>query len=472
MSVSLSFVAFLILFTAVGVYASTRKKETTEDYLLASRNVNPWLTALSAVSSNNSGFMFIGLVGAVYTSGVSASWMMVGWVLGDWLTWYFVHRRLREDSEKVQADTIPAYLSHGLTGRGAVSAVAGVLIFVFLTIYASAQLNAGGKALEAFDINPTLGVFMGAGIVLLYCVAGGIRASIWTDAVQSVVMFASILLLLVLVLSTLGGPSEAIAILESADPALVEWFPETSHGFPLFMTGWMFAGLGVVGQPHIMIRAMAIESPESVPRARRIYMVWNAIFAVLCICVGLGARAYFTAPLLDDVELAFPLLSKAILPDLLVGLMLAGLFAAIISTADSQVLSCSAALTQDILPILQKGRLHRLHQAHPYLVAKLGTFVVTIFVLIAALVAQSVFAKVLFAWSAMASSLGPLMIVRVLGWRISGAAAVAMMLTGIATVMAWIFLLEWNGALYEVMPGMLASMGCYGLYRLFNLRRL
>lgn len=403
--------------------------------------------------------MFIGLVGSVYTVGYSGAWIMVGWVLGDWVTWFFVHRRLRESSELVQANTIPAFLAHGMKGGHWVAAVAGLLILVFLSIYASAQLNAGGKALEAFGIDATIGVLAGAAIVLIYCVSGGIRASIWTDAVQCVVMFISMTLLLIVVIASLGGIGATIDVLGKID-GYTDWKPDTKVGFPLFMLSWMFAGLGVVGQPHIMIRAMAIDSPDSVAKARRIYMVWNVLFAIICVTAGLVARAYFTTPL-EDPQMAFPLLSKAVFPGVLVGMMLAGLFAAIISTADSQVLSCSAALTQDLLP-----RFRSKEPANPYLTAKLGTVFVTACVLVAALFGRDVFAKVVFAWSAMAASLGPLMIVRVLGWKISATTAIAMMLSGLATVILWIFVLEWNGSVYEAMPGMFVSMGCYGIYRI------
>jgi sodium/proline symporter len=470
-AVSISFFGFLLVFTAVGVYATTRKTETTEDYLVAGRSVSPWLTALSAVSSNNSGFMFIGLVGSVYTEGVSGAWLIIGFVMGDWFSWFFVHRRLREGSEAADSETIPAFLGHGLKGQALVVGIAGFLVLAFLSVYASAQLNAGGKALSAFGINATLGTFVGAGIVLAYCVSGGIRASIWTDAVQAVVMFASIVVLLLVVVAELGGVSEALSRLEAIDPVLLEWFPAKPHGFALFMAGWIFAGFGVVGQPHVMIRAMAIDSPDSVAQARRIYMTWNAFFAFLCVCVGLASRVYLSDPL-PDAEMAFPLLSKAALPGVLVGMMLAGLFAAIISTADSQVLACSAALTQDLLPSLAKfkwgARVVAKQKLHPYGSAKLGTLFVTSLVLLAALFATEVFAKVLFAWSALAASLGPLMIVRVLGLKISAPAAAAMMICGITTVFVWIFVLEWNGIVYEAMPGMLVSGACYGIYRLLG----
>ena len=399
--------------------------------------------------------MFIGLTGAVYTSGISAGWLMVGWVVGDWLAWLFVHKRLREDSERVSVTTIPGFLAHGLSRPRLVAGLSGVLILVFLGVYASAQLTGGGKALSTFDIPPTLGVVFGALMVLAYCFAGGIRASIWTDAIQSVVMFGSMLTLLAVGLTSLGGVGAMWSTLQAIDATqgttLTQWIPETKFGFLWFFAGWMFAGVGVVGQPHIMIRAMAINSPENIASARRIYLVWNALFAAMCISVGLLARAILGGDV--PAEMAFPALTEAVLPSVMIGVMLAGLFAAIISTADSQVLSCSAALTQDITPRL--GR--------TYYGVKMGTVFVTTAALVLALTGQSVFDKVTFAWSALAGALGPLMIVRVMRWPISTTAATTMIAAGLGAVLLWRFGLQWQGHIYDALPGMTVGFAIYGI---------
>ena len=198
-TIAASFFFFLLCFLGVGIYASTRKKDTTDDYLVASRGVNPWLIALSAVSTNNSGFMFVGLIGSTYSEGFSSMWLMAGWVLGDYLGWLSgVPQRLRVRSEALGALTIPSFLGNGLTKGRMVTLTGGVITLVFLGIYAAAQLTAGSKALHVlFGWNHSVGAILGAVIVMVYCFAGGIRASIWTDAVQSVVMIVAMVLLFV-----------------------------------------------------------------------------------------------------------------------------------------------------------------------------------------------------------------------------------------------------------------------------------
>ncbi|HUH05080.1 MAG TPA: hypothetical protein VML75_23945, partial [Kofleriaceae bacterium] len=202
-AVTISFFAFLGAYVAVGVWSARHSVPTTEDYLLASRSINPWLAALSSVATDNSGFMFMGLTGSCYLAGLSGGWLIAGWLFGEWIAWLFVHRRLRVVSEHTDSHTIPRFLGHGL-GRQ-VAFLAGLVTLFFLGIYAAAQLTAGSKALSHFAIDPTFGAVLGAVIVLVYCFSGGIRASIWTDAVQSVVMLGSMLLLLGVAVETAGG---------------------------------------------------------------------------------------------------------------------------------------------------------------------------------------------------------------------------------------------------------------------------
>jgi len=344
-----------------------------------------------------------------------------------------------------------------------VTIVAGLITLVFLGTYAAAQLTAGGKALlAAFGWQEVIGAGIGAGIVLVYCFSGGIRASIWTDVVQSIVMLVAMVGLCAVAVFHLGGFDGLWATLEAQDPTLISVTPEsTQFGAALFIFGWFVAGMGVVGQPHIMIRVMAITSPEDMGTARQVYIVWNVLFAAAAICVGLAARAAltdadFTTAFPDainplDRELALPLLATKLFPPVLVGMVLAGLFAATMSTADSQVLSCSAALTQDLFP--------RAGQRH--LMVKLGTVFVCILVFGLTFAGQSVFQLVVLAWAALAAGLGPLLVVRALGRAVTARVAVWMMLSGIATVLLWRYSLELSGSLYDVMPGMAAGFLVY-----------
>lgn len=455
-TVSISFLGFLLAFLGIGVFSATRMKQTTEDYLVASRSVSPWLMALSAVATNNSGFMFIGLIGATYATGLSAMWIMVGWVVGDYLAWLAgVPKKLRKKSEEAGTVTIPSFLGHGIGDSRAVTAFAGLIVLVFLGIYSAAQLTAGSKALYAlFGWDQSIGAVIGAVIVVIYCFAGGIRASIWTDAAQSIVMLGAMILLFGVGVNHAGGWSAMWASLESINPALIDLRPaDAAWGFPLFMLGWLVAGIGVVGQPHIMVRAMTLDKVENMDKARAIYVGWNILFAAAAVGVGLASRAVLPEVSGFDAELALPVMATQLLPGVLVGLVLAGLFAATMSTADSQLLACSAALTQDLFPGM----------ANNYRLVKLATLVMTGVVLMIALRGGTVFQLVVLSWSALASGLGPLLILRVFNRPLTPRVALLMMGTGIGMVLFWRYQLGLSGAIYDVLPGMAAGFAVYVL---------
>lgn len=456
-TVALSFIFFLLCFLSIGIYASTRKKATTDDYLVASRSVNPWLMALSAVSTNNSGFMFVGLIGSTYSEGFSSMWLMAGWVFGDYLGWLSgVPKRLRARSEELGVLTIPSFLG-GVSSKGRwVTMVGGLITLIFLGIYAAAQLTAGSKALHVlFGWEQSVGAIIGALIVMIYCFAGGIRASIWTDAVQSVVMIVAMSLLFVVAVIKCGGIGAMLATLKAIDPNLVAVFPKNlPWGLGLFLLGWIAAGLGVVGQPHIMVRAMTLDDPANAVLARRIYIIWYVLFALAAVGVGLASRALLPGGVDFDAELAMPVLAQQLLPSVLVGFILAGLFAATMSTADSQLLCCSAALTQDIFPRYAKN----------YRVVKLATVGITLGMLGVALVGGSVFVLVVLAWSCLASGLGPLLVLRAFGREVSPSASVAMMLGGVFAVLFWRYGLKLSGALYDCLPAMACGFLIYGIW--------
>lgn len=452
-----AFLLSLLGFIAIGVYAVKSKQDTTEDYLLANRSVGPWFTALSAMATNNSGFMFVGFIGAVYAGGVSASWVMIGWVFGDYLTWFFIHERLRKRSAQQDARTIPSFLGGVTDGRLPQTAAAAVTL-IFLGAYASAQLSAGSKALQVlFGWDYAVGALIGAVIVLIYSFSGGIRASIWTDVAQSLVMVGAIFLLAVVGVARAGGFAALWQQLEAIDPQLIRITPENARfGFGLFLLGWFGAGFGAVGQPHIMVRMMAARSPEDIRLSRHIYTVWNFLLTVGCVIAALCCRVLLPENVGFDPELALPTLSLELLPAVLVGVIIAGLFAATMSTADSQVLVCASVITQDLVPGWRNS----------YVKAKLGTAFVTAVVLMMALSAgESVFAMVTMAWSALGAALGPLMIVRAFSWRTSPRLAMAMILAGLATVFVWRFTLGFGDDIFEVLPGMIAGLLVYAAGR-------
>ncbi|NJK36319.1 MAG: sodium/proline symporter [Oscillatoriales cyanobacterium RM2_1_1] len=453
--IAVTFISFLILFIIVGVYSATQKQATTTDYLLASRNVNPWLTALSALATGQSGLLFIGQVGFAYKVGISALWLTIGWAIGDYIAWWLIFRRLREVSEAKNSETVSEFLGQASGKYRLITLVSAIITITFLGTYAAAQLVAGSKALNSvFGWDYSSGVIIGAVVVAVYCFSGGIRASIWTDAIQAIIMMISLLILSTVALVNCGGFQSLWIQLMAIDSDLINWNPESlQFGFIPFFLGWIGAGFGVVGQPHIVVRAMAINSSQNIAFARDLKLLLATVNSCCAIVIGIAARVLLPDLLnTGDPELALPYLSLELLPGFLVGLMMAGLFSATISTADSQILSCSAALTQDIFP----------QGAKSYRWIKIGTLTVTAIVLAIALIDNnSVFSLITFSWSALAAGLGPLLIVRVLQKPVTTGIAIAMMLSGILMAFIWNLGLGLSGAVYEVLPGMLSGTCVY-----------
>ncbi len=446
-----SFLFFLLVFVAIGTMAALANKGTNADYLLASSSIKPWLVALSAVATNNSGYMFIGLIGYTYTAGLQSAWLMIGWIIGDFLVSFFVHKPLRKATERTGALSFGGVLAQwNGTNFIFLRFAAGLITLAFLGTYAAAQLNAGSKALHVLlGWNYELGAVIGAFIVVIYCFAGGIRASIWTDAAQSFVMLAAMLLMFVMGIFTIGGIQEFSNQLSEIDTHYMDIFPQDlQYGAFLFVLGWIFAGIGVIGQPHIMVRFMAMDNPEHITRVRWYYYSWYSVFSILAIGTGLAARLLIPFDASFDTELALPILAQTLLHPILIGMVLAGLFAATMSTADSQIISCTAAVTRD----LTKGK------KLPYWMTKASTILITgIALVIALLGSDSVFALVLIAWSALAASFGPLLIVYALGGKPNEKLAFTMMLSGLAAVLIWRHL-GLNVGIYEVMPGILVGL--------------
>ena len=453
------FAGILVVFLAIGLASAAKSQGTKSDYYLASHNVSPWLVALSAVATNNSGYMFIGVIGFTYASGLSAIWLMVGWILGDFMASLFIHRQLRISTEKTSEATFGGVLSRwGGQNYVVLRRLASLITIAFLGAYAAAQLSAGGKALQAtFGWDIHTGAIAVAGVVAVYCLAGGIRASIWTDAAQSFVMIFAMAMLVWVGVAGMGGVGAVWRQFHEI-PQYFNWFPPQLAapgiaGPLLFVVGWLFAGFSVVGQPHIMVRFMALDNPDHLVRARVYYYSYYVVFYALATCVGLLSRLYLPELGSLDPELALPTMAQQLLPDFLVGVVIAGIFAATMSTADSLILSCSAAVTHDLLP-------KRLEKSWEI---KSATLLVTLLALVIALSgSQSVFSLVIFAWSTLASAFAPLLLVYALGRRTSQPLAIAMMIIGPLAALAW-RMTGLQDQIYEGMPGILAGLLVYAI---------
>ena len=459
--IALSFIGFLLAFTLIGLSSLLKSRGTRHDYYLADNTVSPWLVGLSAVATNNSGYMFIGVIGYTYATGLASIWLMIGWIAGDFLASLFVHSRLRVATENNDEVSYAGVLSSWYgDNNNQLQRLIGIISLVFLLAYAGAQLVAGGKALHVlFGWAPWLGAVIGAVMVSLYCFAGGIRASIWTDAAQSTVMIIAMASLLVMATQSLGGLDGAISSMQEVE-GFLDWFPKDLAlpgvaGGVLFAVSWLFAGLSVIGQPHIMVRFMALNNRTSMRQARAWYYLWFIAFYCITTGVGLLSRVYLSDSGSFDAELALPMMALELLPPLAVGLVLAGIFAATMSTADSLILSCSAAITHDLLP-------KRVEQP---LLIKFTTLVITGCALMLALSnSQSVFSLVIMAWSGLASAFAPLLIALCLGMKPRQSISIIAALTGLLSALLWRYL-GWHHAVYEGLPGMLAGSVVLMLWR-------
>jgi len=306
------FILVLLLFGVIGLWSARRAREGDTDFLLAGRAVTPLLVALSAAATKYSGYMFIGLIGYIYTFGLSAVWLAFGFFFGDLVAFSFVHARVRAATEATGALTFAELISRWNGGDYRVlRAAIGILTVVFLATYAAAQFNAGGKALQVLFGWPMLsGTLIGAGVILAYCLAGGLRASIWTDAGQSILMMVAMWILLITAVTAAGGIGAFVDELNAISPTYMDFGQERFGGLgplALFAFGWLFNGIGVTGQPQVMVRFMALDRTRNTYKTGVYYFLWSGTFLAATFLVGLSIRIFITQTGGFDAELALPI---------------------------------------------------------------------------------------------------------------------------------------------------------------------
>jgi len=460
-----SFCLFLFLFTLVGSLSVLKKKNTSLDYLLANQEIKPWLAAVSAIATSNSGYMFIGQIGFTYVYGLQSIWLMFGLIFGDFVSSLFVHKNLRKKSQELKVVSFANLVSkwHGSNYKY-VQLLGGFIILIFLSTYAAAQLNAGSKSMHIlFGLDYRLGAIIGGIIVLVYCFSGGIRASIWTDAAQSLVMIVAMFLMVFFGIKELGGFANFIDELHKISPDYMKWFPSTNFSefflAPyMFIIGWFFSGVGVIGQPHVMVRFMTIDNTENIPKTRVYYYTWYTLFYSLTILAAFVAKLLIPENNNIDPELALPTLALNLLPEFFVGVVLAGIFAATMSTADSQILACTASITNDL----------SLNKKNNYSINKLVTLIVTVLVVTIAINEnKNVFNLVLMSWSTLACCFSPLLIVNSFKQKVSEFLSLMMMVVPLITLLVWRHF-GLNNFIYEVAPGIISGVLTFFIFKLLR----
>jgi sodium/proline symporter len=458
--ITASFIFCLLIFVIIGTLSYFKSKKNAEDYLIAQKSISPWLAGLSAVATNNSGFMFIGMIGLTYATGLSSIWLMIGWIIGDFIGNLLAVKQIRIASARNNIHSFGGLLANWHDNNYIwLRRLSGLLTVIFLGAYAAAQLKAGDKAtMIIFGWEQSTGIIIGAVIVFIYSFAGGLRASIWTDAAQSFVMLFGMLLLMFAGLQYVGGVELALTKLNNVNSDYMNWFPnKTDIEIVLFILGWIFGGISVLGQPHIVIRFMSLDKLEHINRLRIYYYSWFTFFYGTTIIVGLLARIILPDVQGFDQELALPTMAKLLLPDILVGLILAAMFAATISTADSLVIACSGAITRDFL----------LTENHSLTAAKMATaFIIITAVIIAISDSKTIFNLVLLAWGLLAAAFVPLILVYSRKKSPSQPLAITMMLVGIAVYLFWYYM-GLGELVYEVLPAILSGLLVYFVYEKF-----
>lgn len=460
-----SFVFFLLgISSVIGFLASRKSQKSEADYFLAGQNVSPYTLAFSSCASKYSGFFFAGFMGAAYTSGTLVIWLAMGLLLGHFLTYGFIVSRIQHINSGGWALSIAELISfwHG-ENRVWLRRLIGLLTLFFLSFYAAAQLKAGGKALGVALGQPLyVGVFLSTVIILFYCWSGGIRASIWTDVAQIIAMTLSMLLILVITVIREGGIINLFNSFIATAPGTdqVALIPQNLSiggmpGWLLFFLGSLAFGVCTIGQPHIIIRAMAIQKPEDTKKFIFTNYILETIFVVISIMVGLSTRVILKDASSFDAELSLFLSAMQMLPGVLVGFILAGAFSSTLSTADSQILSCSASLMRDFPEPPNES----------LIMAKVGTVGIALLATIIALFGGgTIFSLVIFAFSGLGASIGSVLVLRLFNCSISEWGAIAVALTGGGTVVVW-RLLELRDYIHESFPGFVMAFLVYLIIR-------
>ena len=462
--VLISISIYFALMLGIGVYAWRASTGDVSGYMLGGRKIGPAVTALSAGASDMSGWIMLGLPGAAFASGLSAGWIAVGLFFGALANYLVVAPRLRLHTEMADdAITIPDFLEKRFGDRSRLLRVLSALVIVvFFTLYASAGLVAGGKLFDsAFGVDYAWGLWVTAGAVLAYVVFGGFLAVSLTDFVQGAIMFLALIVIPFAAINSSGGTAGVEAALIAKDPQMLNLFRDASFLGLISLLAW---GLGYFGQPHIIVRFMAIRSVRDVPTAAVIGMGWMAVTLIGAMGVGLTGVAYAAANGLEvsDPETIFILLSDVLFDPLVTGFLLAAILAAIMSTISSQLLVSSSSLVEDAYALfIRKGA----SQKELVAVGRLAVLLVALVAVVLAWDPESnVLGLVANAWAGFGAAFGPLVLLALTWRRMTRNGALAGVLVGAATVLIWIHApigpdgAPLSSVVYEMVPGFLFSL--------------
>lgn len=466
-----TFAAYLGLTLFIGLIAWQRTQEMS-DYLLGGRSLGPWTAALSAGASDMSGWLLLGLPGFAYTSGLNAAWLAAGLALGTWLNWRLMAAPLRRFTHSFNDSlTLPSYFENRFAdSKRLLRPISALFIVLFFLFYTASGLVAGGKLFnEVFQIDYRVAVVIGASVIVLYTAIGGFLAVSWTDVIQGLLMAAALVMVPVIAFQKVQPDMNLKTFAEEQHLLYFLWHsPEGERLSIIAVISLLAWGLGYFGQPHILARFKAISHHTQVPFARRVAVGWSLVTLLGGLAVGLVGSAYTATPLtttpLEDPEKIFIHLVTALFNPLVAGVLLAAILAAIMSTADSQLLVSTSAVTEDLYKRFSK---RTISQAE---LIRLSRMAVAGIAIVAAAIAMApdsgVLDLVAYAWAGFGASFGPALLLSLYWKRMNAPGAMAGIITGGLTVVIWKQLEGGWFDLYEIVPGIGVSLAAIVLVTL------
>ncbi|MCW2479035.1 sodium/proline symporter PutP [Candidatus Symbiopectobacterium sp. NZEC135] len=458
-----TFLVYIFGMVLIGLVAY-RSTTTLGDYILGGRRMGSVVTALSAGASDMSGWLLMGLPGAIFISGISESWIAIGLTIGAYLNWRWVAGRLRVHTEvNHNALTLPDYFTHRFEDtRKILRVISALIILVFFTIYCASGIVAGARLFEStFGMSYATSLWAGAAATIAYTFIGGYLAVSWTDTIQATLMIFALILTPVMVILALDGIDTSLLVIAAKNPANLDMFRGLDVVAIISLMGW---GLGYFGQPHILARFMAADSHHTIRSARRISMTWMILCLAGAVSVGFFGIAYFSnhpeqaGNVTNNAERVFIELSMLLFNPWIAGVLLSAILAAVMSTLSCQLLVCSSAITEDLYrPFFRPGATQR----ELVWVGRVMVLLIAIIaIVLAANPANRVLGLVSYAWAGFGAAFGPVILISLLWPRMTRNGALVGMLVGAATVIIWKQYAWFN--LYEIIPGFIfASLAIF-----------
>jgi sodium/proline symporter len=480
------FILYFIVIIGIGIYSTRFSSRGISEYFIGGRQMNRFVVALSAVVSARSAWLLMGVSGLAYLKGITAVWAVAGYIIVEFFLFLYYAPRIRRFSGKHDCITIPDFFASRFDDKNNSLRIVIVTIFIiFMVTYIAAQFVGGGKAFNShFNISKNSGLLITAAIILVYTLLGGFLAVSLTDVFQGIFMLTALVCLPVIGILHKGGVDVVISELDNIDSNLLDLFSQPAA----LIMGLIGIGLGSPGNPHILVRYMSIKDPGQFRWTAIVGTIWNTAMAAGAVLIGLVGRAYFHEKSLlpgADEENIYIFLSNHLLNPFLVGLILASLFAAIMSTADSQLLVAASSIVRDLYDrILSRNssnerivsqsasRSRIVSQSTLTFLSRVSVIIlVGIAVFLGVLIEDQILWFVLFAWAGLGAAIGPTSILALFWKKTSKSGVIAGLLAGTITVFIWKSIPALKNMIYELIPAFFVTLGITVIFSLIKSKK-